>query len=137
MSLHQISRALSSMEARGLLASLGRTQEFDRLMDQILEAWGDELALQGLSLTHTLYLRANNLWLDLRVTGLRFQHDLSVQLDSIDAVFILRERVRSFHALSAGALLAVLRERLAVQLDAMVQAFDREPRVANAPRQFY
>lgn len=110
-------RALSRMEARLLLTHLGRTQELDRLLDSHLESWADELASDGFSLSHSLYSRDGGVYLDLLVTGLAVRCHFDVQLDSIDCVFMLRERTRSFHALSAGALLPILQERFAAYLD--------------------
>lgn len=105
-------RTLSRLEARAMLERLGRARPFDQLVDHHLEAWSEELAARGLSLHHELRLRDGDLRLELSLAGAQSRVHFSVQVNSIDCVFVLRERVRDFPVLSAVALMAVLRERL-------------------------
>ena len=106
-----LARALSRIEAVSLLEKLGRSRELDRLLHH-LEAWADELAGAGIGISHSLKQRDGALMLEMDLSDGGRTLCCSVQLDSIDCVYILRERVRDYHVLSAGALMPVLRERL-------------------------
>lgn len=106
-----LARALSRVEAVSLLERLGRSRELDRLLDH-LAIWADELAMLGVGMTHSLRQRDGALMLEMDLSGSGRTLCCSIQLDSIDCVYILRERVRDYHALSARALMPVLRERL-------------------------
>jgi len=116
-----LARALSRIEAVSLLEKLGRSRELDRLLDH-LEAWADELADLGIGITHSLKQRDGALMLEMDLSGGGRTWCCSSQLDSIDCVYIVRERVRDYHALSAGALMPVLRERLRDWLGGASQA---------------
>jgi len=111
MQTFRLARALSRIEAIALLQQQGRAREFDRLLDHLAD-WADELGGMGLGLSHMLRQRDGALLLELDLSGQGRALRYSIQLDSIDCVFLLRERVRDYHALSAGALMPVLRERI-------------------------
>lgn len=117
-------RTLSQLEARTLLEPLGRTQELDRLLNFGLVAWAEELAQRGFSLTHALHLRGSTMSLDVCVSRPPFRYEVEVRLDSIESVFVLRERLHSHHALSASGLMRILRERTEAQINLLMSAKD-------------
>lgn len=105
-------RVVSQLEARSVLQRVGRAQELDDLLGHHLPKWADEVATQGLSLRNELRRREDGLWLDMQVKGSPEPLQLSVLLDSIDSVFVLRGQTRSHYVLSAVDLLEILREKL-------------------------
>lgn len=105
-------RVVSQLEARSVLQRMGRAQELDALLGHHLPKWADEVATQGLSLRHELRRREDGLWLDIQVKGSPELLQLSVLLDAIDSVFVLRGQTRSHYALSALDLLEILRDTL-------------------------